>query len=194
MRKWEQPDFFRTPTSADDAKAQLRKEKKLLKRAQVALSEAEAAKYSLGVKIAEDDIALRTASIAHFETWLQNAGGTPERHHAAKKAKKSSAQLDREIRQFLESSDQEVVSTGPFYYLDYREALQRAKRLAVQTNSKIRVATGMDERAPKRVEYVVAKVGDVPSNFTVVAFADPTGNIESSGSRYQRMMERRRSS
>ena len=103
--------------------------------------------------------------------------------------KKSAKQIQREVDDFL----REPSSRGPFYYLSYREALQRAKRLAIQTNSKIRIATGMDERAPGRVEYVVAKAGDVPPGFTTVAFADPAGNIESSGSRYHRMMERRSS-
>ena len=90
LRKWEQPDFFRTPTSLDDAKAQLRKEKKYLKRAQAELSEAipeaEKAQYFIGVKIAQDEVALRSASVAHFESWIQSHTPSKTTHHATKKS------------------------------------------------------------------------------------------------------------
>ncbi len=82
-------------------------------------------------------------------------------------------------------------ASGAFYYLRYRDALKRAKRLAIQIDSKIRIATGIDDRAPGRVEYAVIASCAVPKGFTVVAFANPTGSIESSGSRYHRMMARR---
>jgi hypothetical protein len=69
--KWDAPGFFRTPTSVDDAKSQIKREKKNLKKAEAALVDAEKSQYSIGVKIAQDDIAMRTAAIAHFEAWLK---------------------------------------------------------------------------------------------------------------------------
>jgi hypothetical protein len=117
MRKWEQPGFFRTPTSLDDAKGQLRKEKKLLKQALAARADAEKAQYSLGVKIAEDDIALRLASVAHFETWIQSHASHPAtpRHHATKK---SPAQLQREV-------DEVLAHPGKYSYEEAMEALEK---------------------------------------------------------------------
>lgn len=81
--------------------------------------------------------------------------------------------------------------TGPFYYLNYRQALRRAKRLADEIGYSVNVATGVDPRKPERAEYVVSLPGDSLPNYTFVAKVTRDGEVKSSGSRYHRMMERR---
>lgn len=84
-----------------------------------------------------------------------------------------------------------VLRTGPFYYLDYREALRRAKQLASEAGRTVHVSAGVDSRKPERTEYAVALVGESPYDFHAVSRVTRDGEVKSTGSRYHRMMERR---
>lgn len=141
MQKWEQPGFFRTPTSLDDAKGQLRKEKKLLKQALAARADAEKAQYSLGVKIAEDDIALRLASVAHFETWIQSHSAP--RHHATKTPP---AQLQREIDEAL--ARREAFQQAKIEEAKIEREMSEAEQALKFITAEISRRLGVSERGP----------------------------------------------
>lgn len=62
---------FRTPTSTKDAKSQLRRLRKTLKKYKVDRADAFEHDYTWGVKAADEKIPELEAAIAHFEDWVK---------------------------------------------------------------------------------------------------------------------------
>jgi hypothetical protein len=63
--------MFRTPLSVDDAKQQIRKLDKGIKRHEAERADCERSQYAFGVKVQDQTLAELRAARAHFESWLK---------------------------------------------------------------------------------------------------------------------------